>query len=254
VPPKGFDVLEAKVPEFGTTAGRLRALLTVISSVTVGSVFFGWADRLFLGAAVLSQIIVLGVAWGLTVQIFLQRKWLRAQFGDDAYRRAIWRFGLPGLPLIFTAVVHVAFVGDVRALPVEWMLVPFIYLLVTGLLLFSRAVSTFGLDYLALVYVYFPGEGRLVNSEIYSALRHPVYSGVLRIALALGLWRGTWESLVLAVIMPLGLWGWITFIEEPELIERFGEGYRDYRRRVPAFFVWNPCRWGTLWRFLVAGK
>jgi hypothetical protein len=47
---------------------------------------------------------------------------------------------------------------------------------------------------------------------------------------------------------------WLRWAEEPELIERFGDGYRDYRRRVPAFFNFDPRTWGTLWRFLIMGK
>jgi protein-S-isoprenylcysteine O-methyltransferase Ste14 len=42
--------------------------------------------------------------------------------------------------------------------------------------------------------------------------------------------------------------------DERELIERFGDGYREYRARVPAFFNVNLRPWPVLGRFLLTGK
>jgi protein-S-isoprenylcysteine O-methyltransferase Ste14 len=44
----------------------------------------------------------------------------------------------------------------------------------------------------------------------------------------------------------------VHFVEERELIQRFGDSYSSYRRETPAFFV-SPGKLGTLLRFL-AGK
>jgi protein-S-isoprenylcysteine O-methyltransferase Ste14 len=90
----------------------------------------------------------------------------------------------------------------------------------------------------------------MVSSAIYAVLRHPAYSGAVRIGMAFGLWRGTWFSLLFGAFMPLGLTAWLRLAEEPELIERFGEGYAEYRRRVPAF--WPRLRdLPRFWRFLM---
>jgi protein-S-isoprenylcysteine O-methyltransferase Ste14 len=251
--PPGLDVLTTKVPDLQTLRGDLRLLLIVAISFGIGAAFFGAFDDLFAGAPIVSQLIILLVGYALVGSAIWQRKRLRARLGEQAYRYAFWRFLATGLPLILTAIAHIAVVGGEQVVPFALAIAPCAYLFTTGVLLFARAVFTFGFDNLAMVYVYFPNEGRLVDSRIYSVLRHPVYSGVLRVALGLGLLRGTTLSLILTAIAPIGLWAWITFAEELELIERFGDGYRDYRRRVPAFFVWKPRGWGDFARFLVAG-
>lgn len=53
--------------------------------------------------------------------------------------------------------------------------------------------------------------------------------------------------------MPIGLTIWLRLAGEPELIERFGEGYAEYRRRVPAFWP-RLGDAGRFARFLVAGE
>ena len=121
-------------------------------------------------------------------------------------------------------------------------------------MLWWRAITTFGLDNLSLMYVYFPSESRLVQSNVYSVLRHPVYSAVLRIAFAIVLQNGSAFALFAGCVAPFAMTLWLRWAEEPELIERFGDGYRDYRRRVPAFFNFDPRTWGTLWGFLLKGK
>jgi hypothetical protein len=42
-------------------------------------------------------------------------------------------------------------------------------------------------------------------------------------------------------------------VEEKELIKSFGTSYKDYMKRVPAFFV-KPNKLKTLFHFLIHGK
>ncbi|HEY6827502.1 MAG TPA: isoprenylcysteine carboxylmethyltransferase family protein, partial [Gemmatimonadaceae bacterium] len=74
---------------------------------------------------------------------------------------------------------------------------------------------------------------RVIDTGPYALVRHPIYTGLLVAfigsAIALGEWRG-----VLAVLL-----AWAAFwrklrVEERWMIERFGEQYRAYRKRVPA--------------------
>ena len=55
----------------------------------------------------------------------------------------------------------------------------------------------------------YPEEGRIINSSIYGILRHPVYAGVLRMGIGLALLNGNGNSIAFAILMPLGLTGWI---------------------------------------------
>jgi protein-S-isoprenylcysteine O-methyltransferase Ste14 len=75
----------------------------------------------------------------------------------------------------------------------------------------------------------------------------------VRVGLALGLRRGTLWSVLFGLFMPLGLTLWLRLVEEPELLERFGAGYAEYRKRVPAFWPrWQD--WGKFAKFLLTGQ
>jgi protein-S-isoprenylcysteine O-methyltransferase Ste14 len=103
-----------------------------------------------------------------------------------------------------------------------------------------------------MVYVYFPEEGRLVDSSIYGVLRHPIYAAALYVVIGLALLSGNWIALVFAALMPIGLTGWVRLVEEKDLIERFPD-YSNYRLGVPAF--WPRLRdLGKFLGFLLKGN
>jgi protein-S-isoprenylcysteine O-methyltransferase Ste14 len=151
-------------------------------------------------------------------------------------------------------VAHFAWIEGERVVPHEIALLPAVYLLVTGVVLWLRAFFVFGIDNLSLMYVYFPDESRLVSSSAYSVLRHPIYSAVLRLVFALVLWNGSAFALFAGAMAPLSMYVWVWRVEEAELIERLGDGYRAYRDRTPAFFNLDPRAWLVLWRFLLIGR
>lgn len=91
------------------------------------------------------------------------------------------------------------------------------------------------------------------GAKVRTLAKRLLKSDVIRIAFALILWNGSAFALFAGVIAPLSMTAWLRWTEEPELIERFGDGYRAYRPRVPAFFNSNPRTRLTLWRFLVTG-
>jgi protein-S-isoprenylcysteine O-methyltransferase Ste14 len=123
---------------------------------------------------------------------------------------------------------------------------------VVGGCLWLRAVLLFGVDNLTMLYVYFPEEGRMVDSSIYGVIRHPIYAAVLYIVIGLALLSGNWTALVFAALMPLGLIGWVRLVEERDLIERFPD-YSNYRLRVPAFWP-RPRDLGKFFGFLLRGS
>lgn len=250
--PPGQDIWLSKVPSLRQPGRALLAMLLALAVFVAALVFFFLFDPLFPGAPLLSQFLATVLLFTLVGQVILRRRMLKQRYGDLAYERAVWCYGLTGMPLLPAIVLHLLFVPGERVLPLAWAALPAAYLLLSGALLFGRAVFTFGIDNLALVYVYWPEEGRLVRSRIYSVLRHPTYSGVLRMGLGLALLRGSVIALLIGLLWPLGLTIWLRMVEERELVERFGESYRDYRQRVPAFFV-RPRDYGSFYRFLVRG-
>ena len=127
------------------------------------------------------------------------------------------------------------------------MVLSFIFL-VLGMLTLRAALFTFGLDYMAVVYLFFPEESEVQQHEIYSVIRHPAYlSGVLLSAAGL-FFRFSVYSILLFLLVylvfRLQIWK-----EEKELVERFGEGYNEYRKSVPAFLV-RPSKMKAYFRFL----
>ena len=74
---------------------------------------------------------------------------------------------------------------------------------------------------------------RLVDTGIYSVVRHPQYlGGILALFLTTMLWYPHWLFVVLGVPGIAILYA-STPMEEQRLIKQFGDEYRDYMTRVP---------------------
>ena len=74
---------------------------------------------------------------------------------------------------------------------------------------------------------------QFVAQGLYRYLRHPIYVGYTIAFAGLALVIHSFWSLVFSA--PLLIAGWVAYVlyfEEPVLIERFGDSYRDYRRCV----------------------
>ena len=229
----------------------LLALATIGVTLVVIVMFFVVFDGWFIGSTLISTAIVITIGQLMVGMMIAERAKFKARWGARAFSIAFRWLALPGLTFIVAAIGHFAWIEGARIVPREIALVPMVYLLVSGIALWWRAVTTFGIDNLSLMYVYFPSESRLVQSNVYGVLRHPIYSAVLRILFVLVLQNGSAFVLFAGCVAPFAMTIWLRWAEEPELIERFGDGYRDYRRRVPAFFNLDPRTWGTLWRFLI---
>lgn len=253
--PKGMEQLRAHVPDLNTKRGSMGVGLYVLGWFALVTAYFILTDRIPTWS-IDSQIVVIALGFLWLSLFFSRKKAYQQKYGALAYRNAFAHFGVPGLALILSAVFHTGYMNG-PFVPRGWWTDIFIPLgwlmLIIGALLWFRGIFAFGFDNLALLYVYFPEEGRIVDSNIYSVLRHPVYAAVIRIIIGLGLLNGNANALAFILLAPLGLFGWIRLVEEKELIERFGQSYLDYRKRVPAFWP----RWRDLdkfFRFLLKGK
>ncbi len=78
-------------------------------------------------------------------------------------------------------------------------------------------------------------DAHFVDHGPYRFVRNPMYVGILMLGLSLGLALGTWLLPVAAIVM-FTLFALRTQTEERYLIERFGDHYRDYMKRVGRFF------------------
>jgi len=251
---KGFDKLKAHVSQLTTSSGRIKIVASFFGILGLTTLYFILTDRIPTWTLD-SQIVVMSLGFLLFSRYFTQRKKFMERYKAAAYRHAFGRFALPGLAIIFAAFAHIGYMNGPKFTQPTLVLI-FTWLgwfnLVVGVALWIRAVSVFGLDNLTMLYVYFPEEGTVVNSSIYSVIRHPIYGAALRVGVGLALLNMGIYALTFAVLLPLGLFGWVRLVEEKELIERFA-GYAEYRQKTPAFFP-TPNRIPGFFRFLFTGR
>jgi protein-S-isoprenylcysteine O-methyltransferase Ste14 len=77
-------------------------------------------------------------------------------------------------------------------------------------------------------------EHKLVTNGIYRWIRHPLYTVGSSFIVALGLMADNWFIAVLGVLAFIGM-AIRTPKEEANLIEKFGDAYRDYMKTTGAF-------------------
>lgn len=220
----------------------------------IGSVFIGWLSYWLIG------------------RVWDHREKLKAEYGKLAYQQII-PTGAVGVALIpplvfhaFTSIRSLPPVPPANELTVLWSqsLLPLIgipseidialrvlfagALILLGILVVRSAINTFGVDYMTVVYLYFPEESEMQNHQIYSVLRHPTYFGAILFGLAALAFRFSVYSISIFAIVYL-LFRMHIRREEKELVERFGESYSDYMKAVPALHV-RPRQVRTFFKFL----
>ena len=80
---------------------------------------------------------------------------------------------------------------------------------------------------------------RFVERGSYRFVRSPMYLGVILLVVGQGLLLGRAVLYAWALAAWLMFTGFLALYEEPQLRDRFGESYEDYRRRVRR---WLPTR------------
>jgi protein-S-isoprenylcysteine O-methyltransferase Ste14 len=74
----------------------------------------------------------------------------------------------------------------------------------------------------------------LVDSGVYSIVRHPQYLAGLLILIGAAFITFHWSVIILGVLS-VGMYYWSAQVEEDKNIEKFGESYQAYMDRVPRF-------------------
>ena len=251
---KGFENLARHVPELNSTAGGMKIAASAVGIMGLTTLYFILTDNIPTWTLD-SQIVVMALGYLLLSRFFTQKKKFIEKYADDAFRQAFGRFALPGLAVIFASIAHIAYMNGPKFTN-PTILTIFLwagwFFIVVGALLGVRAALTFGIDYLTMLYVYFPEEGRMIKSNIYGVIRHPIYGAALRLSIGLALLNAGIYPIVFVLILPLGVFGWLRLVEEKELLERIPE-YREHRKQVPAFFPY-PNSIPAFFKFLLTGK
>ncbi len=77
---------------------------------------------------------------------------------------------------------------------------------------------------------------KLVTTGLYGWIRNPMALGLLLLLEGLGFYFGSLSLIVFFAPLPIVLYAiYIKAVEEPELELRFGQEYRDYKKKVPMF-------------------
>lgn len=83
---------------------------------------------------------------------------------------------------------------------------------------------------------------KLVTKGVYSCMRHPMHLGLFLFPLSFALLVGSISFIIIIVPFEILLMIIMIFtIEEPEAIKKFGQDYKDYRDKVPAFNLSYSC-------------
>jgi protein-S-isoprenylcysteine O-methyltransferase Ste14 len=252
---KGMDNLSKHVPELNSTNGRIRIGLYAFIMFALVTAYFIITDQIPTWS-IDSQIIIIALGFLVLSLFFTRKQRYQENYKELAYRYAFAHYAIPGLALLMAAIAHAGYMNG-PYIPTGWWTIVFLalgwFMFCAGAILWIRSVFAFGADNLALLYVYYPEEGGIINSSIYGVLRHPIYAGVLRMGIGLALLNGNANAIAFAILLPLGFTGWIRLVEEQELIERFGQSYLEYRKRTPAF--WPRLReLGLFFTFLITGR
>jgi protein-S-isoprenylcysteine O-methyltransferase Ste14 len=119
-----------------------------------------------------------------------------------------------------------------------WLRTAALVLLAIGLAVRVTAIYTLGKSFTANVTI--RETHQLHRSGLFRFMRHPSYTGMLLIFLALGMWMQNWLSLVLVTVPPFAALLYRIHVEEAALTGAFGEQYRDYirttKRLVPGIY------------------
>ena len=284
---KGIDNLRAKLPGYPGKKIYLLPLRGFVAAAFAYGflILMDFLPRLFPEVSLLEMlepilpvvgsIIVASISIRLIALVWNRREEMKTELGDLAYQKMIPK-GVMGVAMIIPLVIHCF--TSVRSLPPwspvtpvnEWTilfsrsLLPFLgitgdvdvwlriilggFFLLTGMAIVRSAVLTFGIDYMMVLYLYFPEESEVKEHDIYSVVRHPTYMAGVIMAGAGMFFRCSLYSIVFFLIVYL-VFKIHLRKEEGELIERFGEGYQQYSERVPALYV-HPKNLKMLIKFL----
>ena len=84
-----------------------------------------------------------------------------------------------------------------------------------------------------------------IASGPFRCVRNPMYVGWFAVILGAGLVFRSPSMLILAVGFLLAAHLLVVLYEEPALIARFGDSYREYRKSVPRWFITRPKSRGS---------
>ena len=286
---KGFDKFREKVP---VLAGKriviilIEFLLFLLVGLSLQFLFdtlsvilydYNVSHFLLVFMPIIGLALTLIIALVFVYQLWYWRDRLKAKYGPLSYQRVLF-VGLAGVTMIISILIHSyipfynydldfwsqypfsIFITPLTLyIPTPFQIFSYLRLIFgilfcfLGILMAVNSILTFGFDYMTLVYLYFPEESELQDHEIYSVLRHPAYAGILYMCLGSAILYFTIYAISFWFILFIGMSFHVKYVEEKELIKRFGKSYKDYKSNVHAFFV-SPKNWIKFLKIIIRKK
>jgi protein-S-isoprenylcysteine O-methyltransferase Ste14 len=121
---------------------------------------------------------------------------------------------------------------------IHWLRLVAIALIIAGLIVRWVAIRSLGKAFSANVAI--RNTQSLYRSGLYSIVRHPSYSGMLLIFLAIAIADRNWVSAAIMIIFPAAALLYRIHVEEAALHDAFGAQYADYcqttKRLIPGIY------------------
>ena len=133
---------------------------------------------------------------------------------------------------IFGSILVALWYGDVHPHTMlggaPWLKTAALLLMTAGLAIRWTAIFTLGLSFSTNVAIH--STQTLRRTGLFRWVRHPSYTGMLLIFIALGLYERNWVSLAILLVFPTAALIYRIHVEERALAEAFGDDYVDYSR------------------------
>ncbi len=270
---KGIEKLKEKLPDY--QGKSIIKFIIIVIIVFLSSIVFQLImdslPRIFIESNVLQilepltpmfgSLIILIVGFLLVYSFWRKRDKYLNKNRKLAYQKG-FKFVVTGIPMVISVVIHSFFPTDLivpyldnqsiswyLAIPISDIFFDFSVILLSirlvlwliffglGFMVIRKTLKIFGIDYMGLVYIYYPEDSTIQNHEIYSILRHPTYHSLMLFCIGSIFFRFSIYSIIYFLIFLIGINIHIKLVEERELIHRFGKDYIKYRESVPALFV-----------------
>ena len=250
----GIEILKKKLP-FITVWYNLVILYIFQITLFIGIlIFLYWISSMvwygaLIGQSIISFLAIFPLAY-ITINSDKLRKKYREKYGKLAYQHMWLLFGSYNEPFGSASLYFPAILTTNGLLPkiIHFESNPFtinllpslialplgIFIILTGFLI-RKPTGGYDIDIASYVYIIYPEESRKLDGGLYKFVRNPQYLGRSIICIGLAVIANNLLAFFVALIYFLAFY-LLGFIEERELIKRFGESYKIYCKKVPSIF------------------
>ena len=145
-------------------------------------------------------------------------------------------------PTIFFSICAAFWIGESRPPTIfpgeRWVPIASLAFLAFGLAIRWIAILTLGRSFSANVAIH--AAQTVHKAGLFRFVRHPSYSGMLLIFVAIGLATRNWLSFAIVIVLPMAALLYRIHVEEAALAEAFGTDYTDYskttKRLIPGIY------------------